>query len=154
MLKTSFSNLLVNALAILSFLPATAAIASELVKYTAADNFTLSTSMGSSNQNIGTVHIQSDNPNGWILRVRSTQAGNLAHSSHPSTIPYTLTVNGILVSNLTSGTDVEVMTTSTLTCETPTGCTFPVQATIQSHNINAKPAGHYSDTLVFSLVNK
>ena len=124
------------------------------VTYNPASTFSLNYITGNSNQNIGSVQIQSDNPNGWVLKVRSAQAGNLAHASHPSTIPYTLTVNGILVGNLTSGTDVEVMTTSSLTCETPTGCTFPVQATIQAHNINAKPAGHYSDTLVFSLVNK
>ena len=124
------------------------------VTYSPASSFNLSYVTGNPNQDFGTVRIQSDNPNGWVLKVRSTQAGNLAHGSHPSTIPYTLTVNGILVGNLTSGTDIEVMTTSTLTCETPTGCTFPVQATIQAHNINAKPAGHYSDTLVFSLVNK
>ena len=124
------------------------------VTYNSTSSFSLSYATGNPNQDFGTVQIQSDNPNGWVLKVRSAQAGNLAHASHPSTIPYTLTVNGILVGNLASGTDVEVMTTSTLTCETLTGCTFPVQATISANNVNGKPAGHYSDTLVFSLVNK
>lgn len=124
------------------------------VTYNPASTFSLNYVTGNPNQNIGSVNIQSDNPNGWVLKVRSSHAGNLAHTSHPSTIPYTLTVNGSLVGNLASGNDVEVMATSTLTCETPTGCTFPVQATVSANNVNGKPAGHYSDTLVFSLVNK
>ena len=138
----------------LSLLYPTAVSALSIINYIPNNSFVLDITSSNLNQNFGTVNVQSSNPTGWVLKVKSAQGGHLNHATHYFSVPYILTVNGIVVGNLASGTDVEVMTTSTLTCETLTGCTFPVQATISANNINAKPAGHYSDTLVFSLVNK
>ncbi|MEA5448721.1 hypothetical protein VB780_09100 [Leptolyngbya sp. CCNP1308] len=138
----------------LSMLCPAAALALEIIDYTPSSSFTLSLSAGNPNQDFGTVHIQSDSANGWVLRVRSIQRGKLSHSTHPSAVPYTLTVDGLQVSSLASGDDVQVQTASTLTCPPPTGCTLPVRATALASDIAGKPAGSYSDTLVFTLINQ
>ena len=137
----------------LSMLCPAAALALEIIDYTPSTSFTLNRSAGNPNQDFGTVHIQSDSATGWVLLVRSSQGGNLYHGTHPSAVPYTLTVDGLQVSSLASGSDVTALTTSTLTCPPPTGCTLPVRATALASNIAGKPSGSYSDTLVFTLIN-
>ncbi len=138
----------------LSLLCPPAALALEIIDYTPGTSFTLNPSAGNPNQDFGTVHIQSDSATGWVLRVRSTQGGTLSHGTHPSAVPYTLTVDGIQVSNLAGGNNVTALTTSTLTCPPPTGCTLPVRATALASDIAGKPSGSYSDTLVFTLNNQ
>lgn len=138
----------------LSMLYPAAALALDIVDYTPSTSFTLNLSAGNPNQDFGTVHIQSDSATGWVLLVRSTQGGNLSHGNHPSAVPYTLTIDGIQVSSLAGGDDVTALTTSTLTCPPPTGCTLPVRATVLASDIAGKPAGSYSDTLIFTLINQ
>lgn len=138
----------------LSMLCPAAALALGIVDYTPSTSFTLSRSAGNPNQDFGTVHIQSDSATGWVLRVRSTQGGKLYHGTHPSAVPYTLTVGGIQVGSLVGGSDVTALTTLILTCPPPTGCTLPVRVTTLASDIAGKPSGSYSDTLVFTLVNQ
>lgn len=139
----------------LSMLCPTAALASEpTVVYTPGPSFTFNPSTGNTNIDFGTVDIQSDSATGWVLRVRSTKGGTLDHGTHPFSIPYTLTVNGLQVGNLADGNDVLVFNTSTLTCPSPIGCTWPVRASAVASDIATKPAGSYSDELVFTLVNQ
>lgn len=138
----------------LGLLSPAAASALGIVQYTPSQTFTLNVATGNSQQDFGSVHIQSDSPNGWILRVRSTQSGALSHGTHSYTIPYALTVDGELISNLSSGNDITVRTTSTLTCDAPSGCNLPVQVTLVASDIQGRPAGSYSDTLVFTLINQ
>ncbi len=138
----------------LSMLCPAAALAVGIIDYIPSSTFTLSLSTGNSNQDFGTVHIQSDSATGWVLLVRSTQRGNLSHGTHSSAVPYTLTVDGLQVSSLASGSDVTALTTSTLTCPPPTGCNLPVRATALASDIAEKPSGSYSDTLVFTLINQ
>ncbi|MBE9111159.1 hypothetical protein IQ273_17275 [Nodosilinea sp. LEGE 07298] len=148
-----FNGLISTALGLSALCP-TAALALGLVDYTASTTLTLSLSTSSVNQDFGTVHIQPVNATGWELRVRSTQGGALRHSSHPSTIPYTLSVDGIQVGSLASGNDTTVLTGSTLSCLPLIGCTLAVRATISTDNVARTPAGSYSDTLVFTLVDQ
>jgi len=131
-----------------------AALALGIVDYTSGATFTLNLSAGNPNQDFGEVHIQSDNATGWVLLVRSSQGGKLSHGTHPSAVPYTLTVDGIQVNNLAGGSDVTVRNESTLTCPPPTGCTLLVRGTALASDIAGKPSGSYSDTLVFTLVNQ
>lgn len=131
-----------------------AALALEIVDYIPSDSFTLNLSADSFNQDFGTVHIQSDSATGWTLLVRSTQGGKLYHGTHPSAVPYNLTVDGIQVGNLAGGSEATALTTSALTCPPPTGCTLPVRATALASDIAGKPSGSYSDTLVFTLINQ
>lgn len=139
----------------LSILCPAAALAQSIIVYTSSATFPLNLSAGNPNQDFGTVYIESDSATGWELRVRSSQGGKLSHGTHTSAIPYTLTVDGTPVSNLSGGSDVTALTTSTLTCSPPTGgCTLPVRATMLASDIAGKPSGAYSDTLVFTLINK
>lgn len=138
----------------LSMLCPAAALALGIIDYIPSSIFTLSLSAGNSNQDFGTVHIQSDSATGWVLMVRSAQGGSLYHGTYPSAVPYSLTVDGIQVSSLVGGADVTALTASTLTCPPPTGCTLPVRATALASDIAGKPAGSYSDTLVFTLINQ
>lgn len=131
-----------------------AASAIEIIDYVASNTFILNVNTGNPNQDFGYVYVESDSEAGWVLKVRSVQGGNLQHSTHAATVTYTLTVDGIQVGSLTGGTDVTVLTTSSLTCPPPGGCSLPVQATISAAAINGKPSGNYSDTLVFSLTNR
>ena len=147
-------NWLIPAAMGLSMLFPTAALALEIVDYIPGASFTLNPSAGNPNQDFGTVHIQSDSATGWVLRVRSTQGGKLSHSTYPSAVPYTLTVDDFQVGNLAAGNDVTALTASTLTCSPPTGCTLPVRATMLTSDIAGKPSGSYSDTLVFTLINQ
>lgn len=137
----------------LSILSPLAAAAVSVVNYSATDTFNLNFTTGNANQDFGTVHIQSDSSTGWILQIRSAQGSSLHHDTYPFTIPYTLTVDGIQVSNLAGGNDVTVRTTSTLTCPPPEGCSLPVRANLQANDIAGKPSGNYSDALVFTLIN-
>lgn len=136
----------------LLFPAATAALG--LVHYTPSSTFTLNVTAGNSNQDFGTVHVQSESPTGWILKVRSTQGGTLRHDTSAYTIPYVLTIDGDVVSPLAGGNDVTIRTTSTLTCAPPTGCNLPVRATIVASDIQSRPAGPYLDTLVFTLISQ
>ncbi|MFQ4137365.1 hypothetical protein PGN35_013695 [Nodosilinea sp. PGN35] len=125
-----------------------------MVAYTPSTTFILNLSAGNLNQDFGTVHIQSDSATGWVLLVRSTQGGALYHGTQPVSVPYTLTVDGLQVGSLAGGDDVTALTASTLTCPPPAGCTLPVRATALIHDLAGKPAGSYSDTLVFTLINQ
>ena len=71
----------------------------------------------------------------------------------PYTINYTLTVDGASV-NLSSGNDATAKTTSTLTCDQPDVCGYPIQGTISAGAIDGKPAGAYADTLIFTLISQ
>ncbi|WP_155523969.1 hypothetical protein [Nodosilinea nodulosa] len=138
----------------LSMLCPAAALALEIIDYTPSTTFTLSSSVGNLNQDFGTVHIQSDSATGWVLLVRSTQGGKLYQGTHSSAVPYSLTVDGLQVSSLAGGGDVTALTVSSLTCSPPSGCTLPVRATALTSDVAGKPAGPYSDTLVFTLINQ
>lgn len=138
----------------LSMLCPTAALALGIIDYTPSSSFTLNLSAGNPNQDFGTVHIQSDSATGWVLMVRSTRGGSLDHGTYPSAVPYTLTVDGLQISSLAGGDDVTALTASTLTCPPPIGCTLQVRATALASDIAGKPAGSYSDTLIFTLINQ
>lgn len=130
------------------------ALALETVQYTPGSAFTINLTSGNPNQDFGVVHLQSDSPRGWVLRVRSLQQGMLKHEADLGGIAYSLTVNGIQVDSLAGGNEVTVTTTTGLTCAPPTGCTFLVQATLLPGDLQGRPSGSYSDTLVFTLVNQ
>jgi hypothetical protein len=139
----------------LSVLCPAAALALSQVTYTASATFTLDPS-GNPNQDFGTVTIRPTSPTGWELQVRSDEGGALRHSDHPSnTIPYNLTVGDSQVSNL-AGQDITVLTDLTNFCQIAIliECTIPIQANIAAHDITGKPAGSYSDTLTFTVVDK
>ncbi|QQE67581.1 hypothetical protein GFS31_42940 (plasmid) [Leptolyngbya sp. BL0902] len=134
--------------------PAVAVALEPTVDYTSPSSFTINPTSGNPNQDFGVVRVQSDSATGWVLRVRSLRGGVLKHESHPATVPYSLTVDGIQVGSLVGGNAVTVMTTTSLTCAAPTGCTFPVRATIMSGEAQGKPSGSYTDTLTFTLVEQ
>jgi len=138
----------------LSVLFPVAVSAVEMVDYTASSTFILNLTTGNPNQDFGHVYVESDSATGWVLKVRSTQGGNLQHNVQASDIAYTLTVDGIQVGSLSGGNDVTVKTTSTLTCPPPGGCSFSVQANISAAAIDGKASGTYSDTLIFTLTNQ
>jgi len=130
------------------------ALALGTVDYTPSASFTLNPTSGNPNQDFGVVHVQSDSATGWVLRVRSLRGGVIKHETHPATVPYSLTVNGLQVGRLAGGNAVTVMTTTSLTCAAPTGCTFPVRATMMAGDVQGKPSGSYTDTLTFTLVEQ
>jgi hypothetical protein len=131
-----------------------AAVAVEVVDYTASNTFTLNVDTGNPNQDFGSVYVESDSATGWILKVKSTQNGTLEHNDSEYSIVYSLVVDGVQVGSLTSGNDVTVKSVSSLTCPPPEGCSYSVQATLLSSDIADNPAGDYTDTLVFNLVNQ
>ena len=137
----------------LSGLETRPAAALEVVQYTAGTPFTFNPVEGNPNQDFGTVNVQSESATGWRLQVRSLNHGGLKYATSNDTIPYTLTVDGASV-DLSSGNDVTAKTTATLTCNQPGVCTYPIQGTIGAGAIDGKPAGAYSDTLVFTLINQ
>lgn len=130
------------------------ALALETIQYTPGSSFTINLTSGNPNQDFGVVHLQSDSPMGWVLRVRSLQQGMLKHEADMGGIAYSLTVNDIPVDSLAGGNEVNVITTTGLTCDQPTGCSYPVRATILSGGLQGRPSGSYSDTLVFTLINQ
>lgn len=148
-----FNGLIFTALGLSALCPI-AALALSQVTYTASATFTLNPNAGNPNQDFGNVHIQPVSATGWELRVRSTEGGALRHSSHSSTIPYTLFVGDTQVSSLASRNDTIVLAGSALTCPPLIGCTLPVRAAMLTDDIARKPAGSYSDTLVFTLIEQ
>lgn len=134
--------------------PAVAVALEPTVDFIPASSFTLNGTSGNPNQDFGVVHVQSDSATGWVLRVRSLRGGVIKHETHPATVPYSLTVNGLQVGRLAGGNAVTVMTTTSLTCAAPTGCTFPVRATMMAGDVQGKPSGSYTDTLTFTLVEQ
>lgn len=154
MRKYSLFNGLISTALGLSVLCPAAALALSRVTYTTSATFILNSSAGNPVQNFGTVLIQPVSATGWELRVRSAEGGALRHNSHPSTIPYTLFVDGIPVGNLAHDQDTKVLDGSILTCLLPDGCTLDVQATIATDDLAKTPAGSYSDRLVFTLIDQ
>ncbi|MFH7243459.1 MAG: hypothetical protein ACHWZW_11470 [Spirulina sp.] len=134
--------------------PAVAVALEPTVDFTPASSFTLSLTSGNPNQDFGVVHVQSDSATGWVLRVRSLRGGVIKHETHTATVPYSLAVDGLQVGSLAGGNEVTVMTTTGLTCAAPTGCTFPVRATMMAGDVQGKPSGSYTDTLTFTLVEQ
>ncbi len=124
--------------------------ATELVNYTPGPPFTFNAVGGNSNQDFGTVNIQSDNSSGWVLKVRSLNHSALKHSSSSYTVNYMLTVDGSSA-DLSGSNDFTVKTANTPTCNQPSGCNFSVQGTISEGASEGKPAGAYTDTLIFTL---
>ncbi|MGG6241888.1 hypothetical protein ACQ4N7_24975 [Nodosilinea sp. AN01ver1] len=148
-----FNGLISTALGLGVLCPA-AALALSQVTYTTSATFTLDPS-GNPNQDFGTVHIQPVSANGWELRVRSTEGGALRHGDHLSTVPYILIVGNTQVGSLASRNDITVLDGSILSCPPLLGgCTLPVRAIISTDDIARKPAGSYSDTLTFTVVDK
>ncbi|WOD41167.1 hypothetical protein [Nodosilinea sp. E11] len=148
-----FNSLISTALGLSVLCPA-AALALSQVTYTASATFILNPS-GNPNQDFGIVTVRPTSLTGWELQVRSNEGGALRHSDHPSTIPYNLIVGNSQVGNLT-GQDITVLTDLTNFCQTVIliECTIPIQANIAAHDITGKPAGSYSDTLTFTVVDK
>lgn len=134
--------------------PAVAVALEPTVDFIPASSLTLNGTSGNPNQDFGVVYVQSDSATGWVLRVRSLRGGVIKHETHPATVPYSLTVNGLQVGRLAGGNAVTVMTTTSLTCAAPTGCTFPVRATMMAGDVQGKPSGSYTDTLTFTLVEQ
>lgn len=81
----------------LNLLDTRSAPALEAVNYTPSSSFAFNPATGNSNQNFGTVKVQSDSSTGWILQVRSLNHSALKHSTSNHTINYTLTVDGASV---------------------------------------------------------
>lgn len=124
------------------------------VSYSPGDPFTLDPGIGNPNQNFGTVHVESDSSAGWSLQVRSQRHSVMRHSSIGINIRYDLEVNGNTINNLSSGNDVTVLSNSRMTCVPPDGCDYAVRGRILAGEIDGKPAGAYSDTLIFTLINR
>ncbi len=127
--------------------------AGEVVSYTPGSPFILNSTTGNPNENFGTVTVQSDSATGWVLKVRSATQSHLKHLGSNYRIQYSLTVDGSSV-DVSSGTDAIAKAVSTPTCLPPTGCSLPMQGTISPLEIDGKPAGRYSDTLIFTLINQ
>jgi hypothetical protein len=136
-----------------SLLNTRSASAIEAIDYTPGSSFSFNPIAGNPNQDFGSVNLQSDSSTGWILQVRSLNHSALKHSASNYTINYTLTVDGASV-DLSSGNNVMAKTTTTLTCNQPDVCRYPIQGTINAGAIDGKPAGAYSDTLIFTLLNQ
>ena len=137
----------------LGMIPVMAVSALEQVDYNPGNSFTFNISSGNLNQDFGTVHIESDSTNGWILQGRSLNNATMKRSGSNETIPYVLEVNGNLINNVDSGNNEVVHDTSSLTCAPPGGCNWDVRATILSNNLDGTASGGYSDTLTFTLTN-
>jgi len=127
--------------------------ASEVVGYTPGNPFYFNPTVGNTNENFGNVNVQSDSSTGWILKVRSANQSALKHVGSNYRIQYSLTLDGLGV-ELSSGMDAIAKSVNITTCLPPGGCNFPLQGTISVAEINGKPAGQYSDTLVFTLINQ
>ncbi len=125
----------------------------EAVDYAPGSSFAFNPTTGNLNQDFGMVNVQSDSSTGWILQVRSMNNSALKHAQSNATIHYTVTVDGTSV-DLSTGNDTTAKTTTTLTCNLPGVCNYPVQGTISAGEIDGKPAGSYADTLVFTIINQ
>lgn len=125
----------------------------ESVNYSPGSSFTLNPTTGNSNQGFGTVKVQSDGVNGWVLQVRSLSGGVLRDPISGYTIDYNLVVDGNNV-DVSSGDDVTAKTTTSLTCSGEDGCTYSIRGVIAADAIKGKPAGAYRDTLTFTLTNQ
>lgn len=123
------------------------------MRYSPGDSFTFDPSLGNSSQDFGVVHVESDNNTGWTLRVRSQAHGKMYDSHGEASIRYELEVDGHTINNLSSGNDVTALFTSRLTCPPPGGCDYAVRGRIWVTEIDGKPAGRYSDRLIFTLTN-
>ncbi|XGW00302.1 MAG: hypothetical protein ACAF41_15370 [Leptolyngbya sp. BL-A-14] len=137
----------------LNLLDTRSATALEEVHYTPGSPFVFDPVAGNPNQNFGTVDVQSDNANGWNLQVRSLNHSALKSATSNDTINYTLTVDGASV-DLAAGNDATAKTTATLTCNQPGVCHYPVLGTIGAGAIDGKPAGAYTDTLIFTITSQ
>lgn len=124
----------------------------DVVSYTPGKPFRFNPISGNPNQDFGTVTIQSDNPTGWVLRVRSNNQGAFRHSGSVYTIQYSLTVDGTVVDLSDAEATAKVSTTSL--CYEPGGCSYSLQGTMTAAEIDGKPAGSYTDTLTFTLINQ
>jgi hypothetical protein len=137
----------------LSVCKSPSAEASEVVSYTPGNSFNFNPVMGNPNESLGTVNVQSDSSTGWVLKVRSANQGAFKHLGSTYHIQYSLTVDGLSV-DLSSGTDAIAKSVNTTTCADPGGCNFPLQGTVSATEIDGKPAGRYTDTLIFTLINQ
>ena len=103
---------------------------------------------------IGKVNIKSDNTNGFIVNVKSTNGGVLKRSSG-ELIDYTVNYNEIEQGQLaTIDKTVENVSTLITDCASTNGCDRNIQIAISQSAISAKPAGSYADQLTFTLVAK
>lgn len=141
-LITAFTNLLLSP-------PASG----QTVGYSPGDSFALNPTIGNTNQDFGVVHVESENPSGWTLQVRSNHHSAMNHASGEAAIRYSLEVDGNTI-NLSSGNDVTAFSTSHLTCAPPSGCNYAIRGRISADEIDGKPSGNYSDTLIFTLVDR
>lgn len=137
----------------LGWVQAKPVLASDVVQYHPGSPFRLDPNPGNNTHDFGTIHIESDNSSGWTLQVQSSNEGTLSHSSAQASIPYILQIDGNTVNNLSSGHSVTVQSASRLTCSPPDGCDYQVEGFISSNDIDGKPSGSYSDTLIFTLVS-
>lgn len=136
----------------LNLLETHSASALEEIHYTPGHPFVFDPVVGNPNQDFGIVNVQSDNTAGWSLQVRSLNRSALKSTTNHYTINYTLTVDGVSV-DLSAGNDVTAKTTTTLTCNQPGVCNYSVLGTINAGAIDGKPAGAYSDTLIFTITS-
>ncbi len=103
---------------------------------------------------IGNVTVQSNNANGFTVSAKSTNGGALKRSSG-ELIDYTLNYNGIEQGQLTTlDKAVENVSTLIVDCADENGCNREIKIAISQAAISAKPAGNYSDQLVFTLIVK
>ncbi len=103
----------------------------------------------------GTVHIQSNDTDGWELEVKSANGSVLKNSSDNS-IPYTDlnsrgpgAVGQINLSNADTG--ALMARSSDLLCIS--GCDISLQTIINAATVRSSPAGNYSDVLTFTFIN-
>ncbi|MEE3717101.1 hypothetical protein V2H45_10120 [Tumidithrix elongata RA019] len=102
---------------------------------------------------IGALTVKSDSVNGFTISAESTNGGALKRSSGEA-IAYTLTYNGIDQGQLTAKKVVENVSNLITDCASQNGCNRQIQIAISQTAISAKPAGSYSDLLLFTLVTK
>ncbi len=124
----------------------------EEVRYEPNNSFKIDSTNSSQLKNFGHLTIKSDSQNGWRLKVRSQYGGYIRHADSNFRIRYTLQVNGYSV-NPNFNHDIVILEGNIGECSPPKGCNWLVQANISAGGMSEKPAGNYSDMLVFTLQN-
>lgn len=107
-------------------------------------------------EDFGSVNVQSNDNAGWTLEVASTNGSYLENASVTpvAQIPYSLKVGGTAVTVSTALAKATVKDVSVLTDAAAGGGDYAVKGTIAAADSNGRPAGTYQDTLTFTLTNK
>ncbi|MBW4483710.1 MAG: hypothetical protein KME14_14305 [Tildeniella torsiva UHER 1998/13D] len=125
------------------------------VTFTGAENTSITGGTGQSAYTIGTLAIQSNDPDGWELDVKSANGGELVNGS------YDITYNDLTTAAITGATINLVDVDTADTDEEVIDAIYDIDvANAVSVSVTANlvgeyvPAGTYSDTLTFTITGK